>query len=148
MEKVYTLPDFPAAPYSEVQALAKRLIEFADFSTLVPLFDLLKEQGRTADLEKLQTVVASVLRQIHNATVFRTDWWEDWAYELDGVFFFDLWDLRGISSYLLSAERVERQPYPNNHYTATEAIPSGAIVQVHRQNRTVCIHPNPPQEQQ
>lgn len=60
MEKVYSLPDLPLAPYSDVQALARRLLEYRDFSALRPLLDELDATGETEARKSLLSLCAGV----------------------------------------------------------------------------------------
>lgn len=54
MEKVYSLPDLPLAPYSDVQALARRLLEYRDWSAVRLLLDELESVGDAETAKKVR----------------------------------------------------------------------------------------------
>lgn len=59
MQKVYTLPDLPLAPYSDAQALLRRFVEYRDFSALRPLLDELEALGEKETRRHLFNVCLS-----------------------------------------------------------------------------------------
>ncbi len=68
MEKVYSLPELPLAPYSDAQALARRLLEYRDFSALRPLLDELDATGETEARKGVLSLCVGVA----------TEYWWDW----------------------------------------------------------------------
>ena len=74
MEKVYTLPDLPFAPYSDVQALVRRLIEYADLTTLRPLADELRGQNRMELLDGLANAFGDDASRCTMHEDFRLRW--------------------------------------------------------------------------
>lgn len=58
MSNGITLPDLPAAPFSEVQALVRRLVTEGDWTAVPPLLDELYAQGRVEDRRELTKTIS------------------------------------------------------------------------------------------
>ena len=83
-----TLPDLPAAPASDVQALALRLLRDDDFTAAQPLLDELHHAGRDADRKKLLEYLAqaamndgasSISWSYYANCIMRVLWWDLYA---------------------------------------------------------------------
>lgn len=61
MNKVYSLPDLPSAPYSDAQALLRRFLEYRDFSALRPLLDELEALGEKEARRSLFNICLSAV---------------------------------------------------------------------------------------
>lgn len=112
MDKVYTLPDLLPAPYSELQGLVRRLIEYADWSVLPALLDELREQRRELDYHHIRGLIAQQL----DPPYWRADAdsWPYWTDTLIRIFLFDLFDVADLARMLgevgwVGKEEVERR---------------------------------------
>lgn len=90
--KIYNLPNLPFAPTSDLQLLVRRLMEYADLSTLPAIADELRDQRRYIDLEKFGQLFGDwcsriVSRPDNNQTI-RWRWVTEYLLTL---FFIDLY---------------------------------------------------------
>jgi len=162
VEKVYSLPDLPRLPYSDLQALLMRLLEYRDFTVLPALFDLLVESGESRLMERVRAeliqfavdpeygpenrwaprwsaVVIRILRYC-----FHLIWTTEAAVEMLSK---GLWeDQLELDPVMPMGMPVVAPAMPT--FTAEGDIPAGALVAFDNTNNTVRIHPNPPQENQ
>lgn len=89
----YPLPDLPRAPYSEVQALALRVIEWADFSAFGPLMDALRDVGREADAKAVARLIPlrkEIRERSFHLSRLRAD--------LENLLFEDIYDARAVAA--------------------------------------------------
>ncbi len=86
------MPDLLPAPSSDVGALARRLIECADFTAVAPLLDALRERQRGGTATKLMAAVAEWAYQAENLNTYRRRW-ANRARGLLMLFWHDLFDL-------------------------------------------------------
>lgn len=93
--KLYALPDLTPAPYSEVQGLVRRLIEYADWSVLPALVDELTAMGRHQELFWLRHSVSTRLQP----SIFDNDDWSWWGQTLTELFLFDLFSVPGVATH-------------------------------------------------
>jgi hypothetical protein len=141
MEKVYTLPDLPPAPTSDLQLLVRRLLEYADWSVLPALVDELKATGREQDL----AAVKQAVRHFACPTL-DTSLWDNpfklFAEKALETFYFDLFSMEGIIQQAVDRSKPasnSKIPYrsllslPREYvwqYTASEEIPAGSLVEI------------------
>lgn len=93
MDRVYELPNFPPAPTSDLQLLVRRLIEWGDFSTVLPILDELKGLGREGDCSSLRTCLMFLVKP--NRTDYWNNSWDNFIQNLLYVFWYDLFSLEG-----------------------------------------------------
>lgn len=150
MDKIYTLPDLPTAPTSDLQLLVRRLIEYADLSTLPAIEDELREQNRTTDIIELRSRFAynayrrfqSPIDPNYPNLPFR------WLNEVNGLivlFWFDLFNWQSLIQCLSAAldlnppaiyeeEPVNPGPQP---FLVTDTIQAGEWGMLEYQPRTI-----------
>ncbi len=156
MEKVYSLPDLPRLPYSDLQALLVRLLEYRDFTVLPALFALLAESGEETLLLALRKEVYAFVAQYGRED--NPYWLPRWSSVAEDILLYSVHRIYTTEALLtvLSEqkwrENEDVQPltvaapateWPIT-YTAEETIPAGSVVALDTQTATVRIHPNPP----
>lgn len=143
MDKVYGLPDLSPAPYSELQGLVRRLIEYADLSVLPAIDDELQQRGMNKERERLYDWFADECRTVA-VNSERTIRWKWLAEHLMQVFWFVLYDWQATITTLKDRVRHEDEIYteadvpmsaqgPANAYQVDEALAAGewAAIQYH-----------------
>lgn len=106
--KRYTLPDLAPAPTSEIGALARNLIEYADLASVPAILDHLSQMGRVEQRQALLDWVT------HSAAPVLRDEprpWHKWdlhAGNLVRLFWHDLFDL-GAALALIEADVAKNQ---------------------------------------
>lgn len=152
MEKVYSLPDLPRLPYSDLQALLVRLLEYGDFSVLPPLFDLLQESGESALVAKWRE---DLTRFVFDEDPVSHCGWDMEAESLLRDCFHLIYTTDALVQCLMRIRWPKAEPSGPAYnesvgytalapYTAEGDIPAGALVVFDNINNTVRIHPNPP----
>jgi hypothetical protein len=152
VDKVYTLPDLPKVPYSDLQALVCRLIEFADLSVLPALDDELRFRDRLDDLNRLRCAFADDAGRLAQEGD-RTLRWKYFCHHLIQLFWFDLFGWQGVLSVLPDALRHEDELFEGAPVVA-QAGPQAFQVQenltagqwVVRDFETVTLRPALPEE--
>jgi hypothetical protein len=154
MDKVYTLPDLPAAPTNNLGLLVRRLIEYADWSVLPALLDEMTEQGRHYELNMLK---GQIFRTLDPAPYYMLDSWKNWCESLLHLFLFDLFSVESVMDqmcgrkWLMEREILDRQLSLSGtinssrfltlpqavHYRAAEDLPADSTVIVDRDNGVV-----------
>jgi len=128
-EKLYTLPDLPAAPYSDLQALLRRLLEHKDMSALRGIFDVLEEQGRNIDSAGFKTEVGALAFKMDKHNGLDSFDWRAFCTSAVRRFFFDLFCLEGFIKYVDDVE-VDKEPDVPPVYVATVDIPTGSRFEI------------------
>ncbi len=156
MEKVYELPDLAPAPASDLQALLRRFIEYADWGAVRPLLDCLNEAGRHEDAIEVKRLFGKFFTK----QVSEPDWLcprSMWDYRVDDLmarFAFDLFAPEACVALMRPVDtEVETGMAPagyagvvvpiNTQFTAEEEIPAGSPVALDHVNHTVRVHPAP-----
>lgn len=84
-------PDLPAAPFSEVQALAVAWLKGGNWSAVIPLLDELQGSGRYDDVREIRATVAMRAAQLFGS--FPASLADSWRASAIRVLWFDLFDL-------------------------------------------------------
>lgn len=129
------LPDLPLAPASELQRLLLHLFDTADFSVVVPICDLLQEQGRQTDLTLFQQVLLGKWAENCHLGHRRQREFHEVACPLIDLFFTDLFGTQalvqaaqaGVPTVRPTQVFVGRGFVPRLTYTAAEDIPKGTV---------------------
>lgn len=111
MNKAYQLPDIPPAPTSDLQLLVRRLLEWADFSTLPAIFDKLKEEGRDEDLAYLKCYVSYLALPDKQSPTWSTPFYR-FVHSCLPLFTFDLYSMEG----LMEVCENRSKPLPKGHF--------------------------------
>jgi hypothetical protein len=132
VEKVYHLPDLLPAPYSDLQALVRRLLEYADWSVLPALLDELKASGREREIRWLQGHIAQHL--CRSDSVVKT--YKVFVAHILGIYWFDLFDVTSTAAAMAKTPFWRQPPLTGRGgtiitYAAAEAIPAGSLVTLH-----------------
>lgn len=122
LTKVYTLPDLPSASTSNLQLLVRRLMEYADLSTLPAIADELREQQRYVDLEKFQYLFSDwcgrLTNRNENWAVVRWKWVGE---SLLNLFFVDLFGWQAVSTLFVDKIRFEDEIFEDPDHPPTMA---------------------------
>jgi len=156
MEKVYELPALAPAPASDLQALLRRFIEYADWSAVRPLLDCLNDAGRHDDAREVRWVFGQFFGQQADSPDWACDrlsWRFRMSRDLVGLFAFDLFApeacvaaMRSVNSYedVLPMDAAVGVPANSGvPWFAEGDISNGDQVAMDYGTRTVRVHPAP-----
>lgn len=129
LQKVYSLPDLPPAPTSDLQALVRRLIEYADFSTLPAICDELQQQNRIKDYTNFRKWVVSEADSLSQHPSNRL-YWTSIPYPLRRIFWLDLFSLEGLAQFMTERLSTEPEKYEGEGPEDTYSRQSGLVMSV------------------
>lgn len=120
MSNGITLPDLPAAPFSEVQALVRRLVTEGDWTAVPPLLDELYDQGRVEDRRDLVKSISTLGAYIAFSASY-TYTYASCRSHLEAIaaqFWLDLFDL----NYVVGAITEKQKQKPTNQIVVNDYI--------------------------
>ncbi len=145
--KIFTLPDLLPAPHSDVGAMARTLIEYADLSVVPALLDEL-ERACPAKAQRFREEIthlsSSCVRAAQSQYLGPVPHW-DWAVDIFiRLFWFDLFDLTDSMAVVETAITRQLPPNPDvqeytphppqgpMRYRATVDISAGQYIELRR----------------